>query len=218
MADTRVSFYVLAAADPAARLGYACRLIEKVWKLGQRIHASADDPRTADALDELLWTFRQGSFVPHERLRQDETPAAPITIGLAAETPPAADVLVNLSMTVPGWFSRFSRVAEIVDRRVRTARTRDPLIPRAVHQRRQHVLEHQAIWDALPMTAQRMGRRHERTLRQQRGELVPERLQQANWQDRHGASMAEMAYTSTVAGARACSLLLLTHSPFVGRS
>src|SRR5205823_2890617 len=50
------------------------------------------------------------------------------------------------------------------------------------------------------------------------GELVPQRLQQANWQDRHGASTAEMACTCTVAGARAWLLLLFSHLPIVGRS
>src|SRR5204863_7367243 len=69
-----------------------------------------------------------------------------------------------------------------------------------------------------PMTAQRMAGRNERTLRQQRRELDPQGLQQANWQDRHGPSTAEMACTSTVAGARACRLLLFSYLPIVGRS
>ena len=104
------------------------------------------------------------------------------------------------------------------DRRVRAARARDPLVPRAMHQRRNDVLEHHPVGDPQPMAAQRMRRRDERTLWQQRRELVPERLQQANWQDRHGASAIEMASTSTVAGARACWLLLSSHQPIVGRS
>src|SRR5215212_3306119 len=87
-----------------------------------------------------------------------------------------------------------------------------------MHQRGDDVLEDHTVRDALPMTTQRMGRRDERTLRQQRGELVPQRLQQANWQDRHGASTAEMARTCTVTGARACPLLLSSHLPIVGRS
>src|SRR5215213_3402597 len=85
-------------------------------------------------------------------------------------------------------------------------------------QRGDHMLEDHPIRDPPPMTAQRMGRRDERTLRQQRGELVPQRLQQANWQNRHGASMTAMACTSTVTGARACLLLLFSHLPIVGRS
>jgi DNA polymerase-3 subunit chi len=112
---TRIAFYVLEAPDPGARLGYACRLIEKIFRLGQKVHACADDSATAQALDELLWTFRQGSFVPHERLAPGTAPEAPVTIGLRDEPAPAADVLVNLSAEAPGDFERFPRVAEIVD-------------------------------------------------------------------------------------------------------
>lgn len=116
-AGTRVAFYVLEAPDPGARLGYACRLIEKIFRLGQKVHACADAPATAQALDDLLWTFRQGSFVPHERLAPGMVPEAPVTIGLPGEPPPAADVLVNLAATVPGDFDRYARVAEILDGR-----------------------------------------------------------------------------------------------------
>src|SRR5204862_2707937 len=94
----------------------------------------------------------------------------------------------------------------------------DPLVPRAVHQRGDHMLEDHPVRYPPPMTAQRMAGRNERTLRQQRRELDPQGLQQANWQDRHGTSTAEMACTSTVAGARACRLLLFSYLPIVGRS
>ena len=117
MSATRVSFYVLSGAEPATRLGYACRLAEKAYKLQNRIHAHAGDRAMATKLDELLWTFRQGSFVPHELL----TPVrqAPITIGSAdAEAPiepPAADLLINLADDVPAFFNRSPRIAEIID-------------------------------------------------------------------------------------------------------
>jgi hypothetical protein len=63
-----------------------------------------------------------------------------------------------------------------------------------------------------------MARRDAWALRQQRRELDPERLEQANWQDRHGAFSPQMACTSTVAGVRACLLLPVSHAPTVGRS
>lgn len=123
MTVTRVSFYVLSSAAPTTRLGYACRLAEKVYKLDNRIHAHVNDAGMAKALDELLWTFRQGSFVPHELLaatgQPDGPPNAPITI-CSADTaqpvePPAADLLINLAEEVPPFFSRYPRIAEIID-------------------------------------------------------------------------------------------------------
>jgi DNA polymerase III subunit chi len=119
MSGTRVSFYVLSGAEPATRLAYACRLAEKAYKLRNRIHAHTSDSAMANRLDELLWTFRQGSFVPHELLTSALKPEAPITIG-SAETngtiePPAADLLINLTDDVPAFFNRYARIAEIVD-------------------------------------------------------------------------------------------------------
>lgn len=111
---TRVSFYVLAAGDPAARLDYACRLVEKVYRLNQRVHVHAGSSEYARTIDERLWTFRQGSFVPHEMLRAGSAPEAPVTIG-CGDAAPAGDVLINLADTVPAFFSAFERVAEIID-------------------------------------------------------------------------------------------------------
>ncbi len=120
MNPTRVSFYVLAGTDPGSRLGYACRLAEKVYKLEQRIHAHAMDGAMAKHLDDLLWTFRQGSFVPHELLAVERpAPLAPVTIGAPDAPgqiePPAADLLINLAMDVPAFYHRYPRIAEIID-------------------------------------------------------------------------------------------------------
>ncbi|MEO8223691.1 MAG: DNA polymerase III subunit chi [Gammaproteobacteria bacterium] len=119
MSATRVSFYILSGTESTARLGYACRLVEKAYKLQHRIHAHASDCGMAKALDELLWTFRQGSFVPHELMTTGAEPLAPVTIGSADGDvplePPAADLLVNLAREVPLFFNRYARIAEIID-------------------------------------------------------------------------------------------------------
>ena len=112
----RVSFYVLAAQEPVARLNYACRLTEKAYKLSQRIHLHTADQAEAETLDKMLWTFRQGSFVPHERLDPSRPPAAPVTIGSGAEEPGDVDLLINLAAEVPAFFfQRPARIAEIID-------------------------------------------------------------------------------------------------------
>ncbi len=111
----RVSFYVLESADPAERLGFACRLVEKAYRLANRVHAHAASAGDAAELDTLLWTFRQGSFVPHEIWRPGNEPEAPVTVGSGREQPPAADLLVNLGTDVPPFYAEFRRVAEIID-------------------------------------------------------------------------------------------------------
>jgi DNA polymerase-3 subunit chi len=112
---TRISFYLLQDAQPQARLLTACRLAEKVYQSGSQLYVHAVDETQTQQLDQLLWTFRQGSFIPHERAEQDDE-VSPILIGHAAQPPRRInDVLLNLAAEVPVFFSRFARVLEVVD-------------------------------------------------------------------------------------------------------
>ncbi len=131
---TKVDFYLLNAdGDSTERI--ACRLAEKAWRLGNRVYLLAPDKPVAHELDELLWTFSQGSFVPHAVCANDSDAAVhPVLIG--HNEPPAAlhDVLISLAPEVPAWFSRFMRIAELVgatedDKSTGTRAL--PLLPRA---------------------------------------------------------------------------------------
>ena len=115
---TRIDFYILSSEANRARLTFACRIAEKAM-LNQHnvlIHTAAD--HEANELDELLWTFSQSSFVPH-RIFRDGEPALenePVLIGAGAEPQSdRCDMLINLASEVPEFFSRYERVAEVVD-------------------------------------------------------------------------------------------------------
>ncbi len=111
---TRISFYLLQDAQPQARLLTACRLAEKVYQSGSQLYVHAVDEAQTQQLNQLLWTFRQGSFIPHERADQDDE-TSPILIGHTPQPPPRInDVLLNLAIEVPVFFSRFERVLEVV--------------------------------------------------------------------------------------------------------
>ncbi len=112
----RIDFYVLAQATPQARLRFACRLAETALKRQHRVHALTADERAATELDELLWTFRAESFVPHGIAEPDAATELPVTIGCDSATAPgSSEVLINLTPTVPACFEAFQRVAEIID-------------------------------------------------------------------------------------------------------
>ena len=118
MATPRVDFYVLASADPAARLRVACKLIEKAYLGEHRVRVQFDPGGDIAALDDLLWTFADQSFVPHERLGSGAGQAADIRAPVALADDDAADdadLLVNLAAGVPPAFQRFARIIEIVD-------------------------------------------------------------------------------------------------------
>ena len=109
----RIDFYVLDSAEAGARQRLACRLAEKAYTLNHRVHALTGSTEAAHELDELLWTFRPGSFVPHGL--QGDAGDAPVVIGCDPADAPPADLLINLTDEVPNCFDRFGRVAEIVD-------------------------------------------------------------------------------------------------------
>lgn len=117
-ATPRVDFYVLPDTDAGARLHFACRLTAKAYKLANKTHAHVTGAAQARQLDELLWTFRPGSFIPHEianQTPQPDAPAPPVTIGHDDEAALSGDLLINLTDTIPPFFDQFARIAEIID-------------------------------------------------------------------------------------------------------
>ncbi|MCP4283488.1 MAG: DNA polymerase III subunit chi [Gammaproteobacteria bacterium] len=113
---TQVDFYVLRDAAPGDRYTLACRLVEKAWQQGRRVYLHTGSVDEARHLDKLLWTCRDGSFLPHG-LAIDADPALnPILIGNSDSAGEEHDVLINLADEVPNFFSRFERVIEPLDR------------------------------------------------------------------------------------------------------
>jgi DNA polymerase III subunit chi len=111
----RVDFYLIAAAGDPSRQVFACRLAEKAYRLKNTVHIQAADREHARQLDDLLWTFRDGSFVPHEVVDEERDDCdAPVTIGVGAAGARPVDLLINLSNDVPPQLDSFPRVAEIV--------------------------------------------------------------------------------------------------------
>jgi DNA polymerase-3 subunit chi len=119
----RIDFYVTDDSGEAARLRLACRVAEKAYLARQRVVVFCDDLALLPRFDEMLWTFGEGSFVPHDTVtREGAECAAPIalTTGPLPGGPSSGEnwsVLVNLGATVPACYSRFERVAEFLDAR-----------------------------------------------------------------------------------------------------
>lgn len=111
---TRIDFYVLPGDEPHARRVTACRLIEKAYRQGHRLYLKTESEAETRVLDDLLWTFRQGSFVPHE-LAESADPEAPVIIGNGVPPADMRDVLINLGSDMVVGFQNFDRVAELVD-------------------------------------------------------------------------------------------------------
>ncbi|MFO7594150.1 MAG: DNA polymerase III subunit chi [Pseudomonadota bacterium] len=111
---TRVDFYILDDNAADARQRFACRLAEKAWQQGHRVYIHTGDPALSARMDELLWTFRQGSFVPHGLDEDPTSDDAGVHIGHGDEPQHHDEVLINLDREIPLFFSRFRRVAEVI--------------------------------------------------------------------------------------------------------
>lgn len=111
---TQVDFYVLPDVSPRGRSLFVCRLAEKVFGLGERSFVHLASEHDARELDELMWTFRDRSFLPHALAAAGEEDV-PVLLGCGQEPTADRHLLINLTSAVPTFFSRFARVAEIVD-------------------------------------------------------------------------------------------------------
>ena len=114
MTTARVDFYLLEASEPQARFQFACRLTEKAYSLQNRVYAHTQSAADAQRLDELLWTFRQGSFVPHQLLTDKYDDRTPVAIGTGENRASEGDLLINLAESAPEFAGGFGRIAEII--------------------------------------------------------------------------------------------------------
>ncbi len=111
----RIDFYVLNQSGEKARQLFACRLAEKAYKLDHTVHIHTGDEAAAGFVDDLLWTFRDGSFVPHDLLRAGtDASRTPVTVGWDPACAESRDLLINLDDVVPACASAFPRIAELV--------------------------------------------------------------------------------------------------------
>jgi DNA polymerase III subunit chi len=112
----RVDFYVLKSAAARQRWAFVCRLTEKAYLKDLKIVIVSDTLADAQALDELLWTFNDRSFIPHKVCLDEQSVDPATAVHLTVETAlPTADLLVNLAQRLPAQFQRYARIAEVID-------------------------------------------------------------------------------------------------------
>ena len=113
---TEVDFYILNGDSAHQRMQFACRLTDKAYKLGHKVYIHTESAQQSRELDDMLWTFQQNSFVPHGHHEPDQAAPPPVQLGHDSEPDASHQVLINLAPEVPLFFSRFERVAELVNK------------------------------------------------------------------------------------------------------
>lgn len=108
----RVDFYIL--PDSSNHLWFVCSLTGKAWQNGNQIFIRTMNREDAVMLDDMLWTFKDISFIPHEITENNSSVNTPVLIGWNHDEPATHDVLVNLTDTIPEYAANFERIVEIV--------------------------------------------------------------------------------------------------------
>ena len=107
---TEVLFYT--GADNKLRT--ACTLTGKALARGMRVFLLTPDAAETQRLGKLIWSTPATGFVPHCRSSDRLAPVTPVIVDHVAEPLVHDQVLVNLCAQPPAFFSRFTRLVEIV--------------------------------------------------------------------------------------------------------
>lgn len=111
----KVEFHVLSSGDETERIKKACALAEDAWLKGEKVWLTADDEEQAKYIDQMLWTFRADSFVPHERLNDPARVEAPVLVALQTQLHQLAPgVVINLAAEPVSACDAAHRVIEVL--------------------------------------------------------------------------------------------------------
>lgn len=111
----KVEFQLLSSGGENERIDKACALAEHAWRKGERVRLAVGDNAQAQYIDEALWTFREDSFVPHERVTDAAHAETPVLVALHQQLKQLPQgVVINLSAEPVGICDAVSRVVEVL--------------------------------------------------------------------------------------------------------
>ncbi|MAZ39722.1 MAG: DNA polymerase III subunit chi [Legionellales bacterium] len=111
---TRVDFYIVSANNENEKLEFVCRLLEKAYKQRHQIFVLCKDQTQTHALDELLWTFKDISFLPHNILGEGPEPPPPIQLGDTVIPNKHRDILITLKHYQLEQPNKYRRIIEVI--------------------------------------------------------------------------------------------------------
>lgn len=91
------------------------RLLLRVLESGARAVVLAGSPERVESLDMALWTFDQGSFLPHGTVRDGRPEVQPVWLTAEDENPNGASVLVLTDGARSARMADFEICAELFD-------------------------------------------------------------------------------------------------------
>jgi DNA polymerase-3 subunit chi len=113
---SQVNFYILNKVVKHPREHFTCKIANQIWSKETSIYIHTASISQAKFIDKLLWTFNTDSFLAHDILPINQPNIyTPIVIGYDDNICTDMDILINLTLEIPIFFTKFLRVIEIVD-------------------------------------------------------------------------------------------------------
>jgi DNA polymerase-3 subunit chi len=89
-------------------------LVEKSLQRGWRAAIKTDSSERSDALDSLLWTYDDQSFLAHAQLGDGEPAGQPVLISVEEGNPNAAQIFFYVGGALPSDWTSLSDLARVV--------------------------------------------------------------------------------------------------------
>jgi DNA polymerase III subunit chi len=110
---TEIFFYHL-QRQPIERV--LPQLLERSYERGWRVVVQAASDERLDALDALLWTYRDDNFLPHGTTREPDPAAQPILLTTAEHNPNGATVRFLIDgVPMPADAESYDRIVLLFD-------------------------------------------------------------------------------------------------------
>ncbi|MFO0998373.1 MAG: DNA polymerase III subunit chi [Alphaproteobacteria bacterium] len=90
-------------------------LLEKILERGSRAVVMAGSAERVEALNAHLWTYSQGSFLPHGSQRDGHAEDQPVWLTTGEENPNGSDVLVLTDGASAAHIESFKTCCELFD-------------------------------------------------------------------------------------------------------
>ena len=89
-------------------------LVEKSLQRGWRAAIKTDSSERSDALDTLLWTYDDQSFLPHAQLGDGEASGQPVLITVEEGNPNSAQIFFYVGGALPSDWQGLRDLARVV--------------------------------------------------------------------------------------------------------
>ena len=89
-------------------------LVEKSLSRGWRALVRADSAERSDALDTLLWTYDDQSFLPHAQMGDGEAAMQPVLITMEDGNPNGAEIFFYVGGAAPASWNDVSALSRVV--------------------------------------------------------------------------------------------------------